>query len=50
MEPTTLAITATAWLWDKYGETVTSKTADAAKGRWAKFQWIDAAEEYRKKI
>jgi predicted NACHT family NTPase len=50
MEPTTLAITATAWLWDKYGETVTGKTADAAKGRWAKFQWKDAAEEYRKKI
>jgi predicted NACHT family NTPase len=50
MEPTTLAITAGAWLWDKYGETVTGKTADAAKGRWDKFKWKDAAEEYRKKI
>lgn len=50
MEPTTLATTAGAWLWDKYGETVTGKTADAAKGRWDKFKWKDAAEEYRKKI
>jgi predicted NACHT family NTPase len=50
MEPTTLAITAGAWLWDKYGETVTGKTADAAKGRWDKFKWKNAAEEYRKKI
>jgi hypothetical protein len=49
MEPTTLAITATAWLWDKYGETVTGKTADAAKGRWDKFKWKAAAEKYREK-
>lgn len=50
MESTTLAITAGAWLWDKYGETVTGKTADAAKGRWDKFKWNDAAKRYRAKI
>lgn len=50
MEPTTLAITAGAWLWDKYGETVTGKTANAAKGRWDKFKWNDAAKRYRAKI
>jgi len=45
-----LAITAGAWLWEKYGETVAGKTADAVKDRWDKFKWKDAAEEYRKKI
>jgi hypothetical protein len=50
MEPTTLAITAGAWLWNKYGETVTDKTAGAVKGRWEKFKWKDAAEAYRAKI
>jgi hypothetical protein len=45
-----LAITAGAWLWDKYGETVAGKTADAAKGRWEKFKWKDASERYRARI
>jgi hypothetical protein len=39
-----------AWLWDKYGETATSKTADAVKGRWTEFKWNEAAEKYRAKI
>jgi predicted NACHT family NTPase len=39
-----------AWLWDKYGETVTEKTAGAVKGSWDKFKWIDAAERYRAKV
>ncbi|HEY9402492.1 MAG TPA: NACHT domain-containing protein [Pyrinomonadaceae bacterium] len=50
MEPTTFAITATAWLWDKYGETVMGKTADTAKVHWDKFRWKTAAEKYREKI
>jgi predicted NACHT family NTPase len=50
MPITPLAITAGAWVWDKYGKTFTDKTAGAAKGRWEKFKWKDAAEEYRKKI
>lgn len=45
-----LAITAGAWVWDKYGKTFTDKTAGAAKGRWEKFKWKDAAEKYRAKI
>ncbi|HEX8139887.1 MAG TPA: NACHT domain-containing protein [Pyrinomonadaceae bacterium] len=45
-----LPFTAGAWLWDKYGETVTSKTAGALKSRWDKFRWKDAAEKYRAKI
>jgi hypothetical protein len=40
-----LAITAGAWLWDEYGETVTDKTADAVKSQWMKFKWKDAAEK-----
>ncbi|MEA2172553.1 MAG: hypothetical protein QOD00_145 [Blastocatellia bacterium] len=39
-----------AWLWDKYGKTVTDKTAGAVKGQWDKFKWNDAAEKYRAKI
>ncbi len=50
MEPTTLAITAGAWLWDKYGKTLTDKTAGAVKGRWAKVKWKDAAEKYRARV
>ncbi len=46
-----LAFTAGAWLWEKYGETVTQKATDAFnKGRWQKFKWRDAAENYRAKI
>jgi hypothetical protein len=50
MPVTPLAITASAWVWDKYGKTFTDKTAGAAKGRWEKFKWKDAAEKYRAKI
>ena len=50
MPLTTLAIAAGAWAWDKYGKTITDKTAGVVKGRWDKFKWKDAAEAYRKKI
>src|SRR5438477_8261295 len=39
-----------AWLWDKYGKTVTDKTAGGVKDLWEKFKWKDAAEKYRAKI
>lgn len=45
-----LAFTTGAWLWDKYGETVTNKATDAIKGGWKRFKWKDAAENYRAKI
>ncbi|HKC66110.1 MAG TPA: NACHT domain-containing protein, partial [Pyrinomonadaceae bacterium] len=41
---------ASAWLWDKYGKTVTDKTAGGVKAQWEKFKWKDAAEKYRAKI
>ncbi|HVF54594.1 MAG TPA: hypothetical protein VM934_00510, partial [Pyrinomonadaceae bacterium] len=48
---TTTALSAIgAWAWDKYGKTITDKTAGAVKDRWSKFQWKDAADNYRKKI
>jgi NACHT domain/NACHT C-terminal Helical domain 2 len=51
MPISSLTVTAAgAWLWDKYGEAVTSKTAGALKGRWDKFKWKDAAERYRAKM
>jgi hypothetical protein len=39
-----------AWVWDKYGKSVTDKTAGVVKGQWDKFRWKDAAEAYRAKI
>jgi NACHT conflict system protein/NACHT domain-containing protein len=39
-----------AWLWDKYGKSLTDKTAGAIKGQWDKFRWVDAAEKYRAKL
>ncbi|MGA9997362.1 MAG: NACHT domain-containing protein [Pyrinomonadaceae bacterium] len=50
MPISSLVIAAGAWVWDKYGKTVTDKTASAAKEKWSEFKWQDAAEEYRKKI
>jgi predicted NACHT family NTPase len=50
MDISPLAITAGAWIWDKYSKTVADKTAGAVKGRWDKFKWKDAAEKYRAKI
>jgi hypothetical protein len=50
MALTPLAITAGAWAWDKYGKALTDKTAGAVKGRWEKFGWKKAAENYRAKI
>ncbi|HVF51092.1 MAG TPA: NACHT domain-containing protein, partial [Pyrinomonadaceae bacterium] len=54
MPPDPLTTTALAgvgaWAWDKYGKTITDKAVGAVKGRWSKFQWKDAAENYRKKI
>lgn len=39
-----------AWLWDKYGKSLTDKTAGTIKSQWAKFRWSDAADAYRAKI
>ena len=39
-----------AWLWDKYGESVTGKAAGTIKSEWDKFRWNAAAEKYRAKI
>jgi hypothetical protein len=45
-----LAITAGAWLWDKYGETVTNKAAGAVKEKWSDIKWKDAEKAYRARI
>lgn len=45
-----IAVTAGAWIWDKYGETVVEKATGAIKDRWNKFKWRGAAEDYRAKI
>ncbi|MDQ3253908.1 MAG: NACHT domain-containing protein, partial [Acidobacteriota bacterium] len=47
---TTVLSGISAWVWEKYGQTVTDKTAGAVKGRWDEFKWKDAAERYRAKI
>lgn len=46
----TLLPLAGAWLWDKYGKSVTDKTAGTLKGQWDKFKWKDAATAYRAKV
>lgn len=45
-----LTTTAVAWLWEKYGETITNKAVDGVKGQWKKFKWKDAATDYRAKV
>lgn len=50
MPISSLVIAAGAWLWDKYGETVTDKAAGAVKDKWSEFRWNAAAEKYRAKI
>jgi predicted NACHT family NTPase len=50
MPITPLAITAGAWLWDKYGKAIADKTAGAVKDKWSEFKWKGAAEAYRAKI
>jgi hypothetical protein len=39
-----------AWLWEKYGKTITDRTAEAVRSRWQRFRWNEAAERYRAKI
>lgn len=48
MEAITFAA-AGAWLWDKYGKSLTDGTAGAIKSRWEKFNWTRAATSYRNK-
>lgn len=45
-----LTIAAGAWVWDKYGKSLTDNATSALKGRWDKFRWNDAAEKYRAKV
>ncbi|HEX8068380.1 MAG TPA: NACHT domain-containing protein [Pyrinomonadaceae bacterium] len=48
---TTTALTAAgAWVWDKYGKSLTDKAAGALKDRWKKFKWRNAAGKYRRKV
>jgi hypothetical protein len=39
-----------AWLWDKYGKSITDRAAYGLKDRWDKYKWDDAAEKYRAKL
>ena len=39
-----------AWLWEKYGKTITDTAADKLKARWQTFKWNEAAEAYRDKV
>ncbi len=49
MEPFTFGAVG-AWMWDKYGQPVTDKTATKLKAQWDKFNWRGAAESYRSKL
>jgi predicted NACHT family NTPase len=39
-----------AWVWDKYGKSLTDGTSRAIKSKWEKFNWSKAAESYRNKL
>ena len=38
-----------AWVWDKYGKSLTDSAGGAVKSKWEKFNWSKAAEKYRDK-
>ncbi len=50
MPITPLAIGVGAWGWEKYGKALTDRAAGAAKARWDKFKWKEAADNYRAKV
>ncbi|MBI1877712.1 MAG: NACHT domain-containing protein [Chloroflexi bacterium] len=45
-----IAGAAGAWLWDNYGKAIADQAIGAAKERWAKFNWSQAAEKYRRRV
>jgi predicted NACHT family NTPase len=45
-----IAGAAGAWLWDNYGKDIADQAFGAAKERWAKFNWGQAAEKYRQQV
>ena len=48
---TTAALSAAgAWLWEKYGKSLTDKVGDKVKGQWGEFKWDEAAKKYRAKV
>ena len=42
--PTSLVVTAGAWVWGKYGKSITDKLTEKAKAEWDKFGWSEAAD------
>lgn len=50
MEPSTVALTAGAWAWSKYGKTLTDRTGAEIKNQWNRFKWNAAANAYREKV
>lgn len=47
---TALGIKAGAWVWDKFGKSLTSKAFGAAKDKWDESRWKTASEAYRRKV
>lgn len=45
-----LGMKAGAWVWDKFGKSLTSKAFGAAKDKWDEAKWKTASEAYRKKV
>jgi uncharacterized protein YjbI with pentapeptide repeats len=43
----TIAASAGAWIWERYGKSITDAAVGAIKRKWEKFGWNEAAERYR---
>lgn len=50
MDEKAMALQVGVWLWDVYGKSVVDKALGLVKVRWEKFNWKQAAENYRQKI
>ncbi len=46
----TIAGAGAAWLWDSYGKSIADRAIGAAKERWIKFNWQQAADKYRQRV
>ncbi|OUD12128.1 AAA family ATPase [Thioflexithrix psekupsensis] len=43
-------LSATVWVWEKFGEKIVEKLGDSARNQWEKFQWNKAKEAYRRAL
>lgn len=50
MTITKIAADVSAWVWDTYGKVIFDDVVKKVKGKWDRFNWIDASKKYRERI